>query len=256
MPAPSQSEKKQSCFSGKFPAADAYLFDIDGTLLNSRDAVHYNAFCKILSEVYGVDSRLDNIPVHGNTDIGILRAAVEYAGKSDIFEARLPQALEKICAEAQRNIAEFNPELCPSIRELIQLLSSQNKILGVATGNLEMIGWAKIEAAGLRKYFSFGSFCENRDGRESRSEIFRHGVEQARVLANEAGIESPKACVIGDTPADIHAARANGISVIAVATGIFNYEELKNLNPDLCLRCCSDLFLASSKILATPARVQ
>ena len=28
----------------RWDAADAYLFDIDGTLLNSRDGVHYNAF--------------------------------------------------------------------------------------------------------------------------------------------------------------------------------------------------------------------
>src|SRR5476649_2727229 len=32
---------------------DAYLFDIDGTLLNSRDAVHYEAFLIAMQELYG-----------------------------------------------------------------------------------------------------------------------------------------------------------------------------------------------------------
>src|ERR1700757_3028327 len=57
--------------------SDAYLFDIDGTLLNSRDAVHYHAFHQAVSRIFGRELRLDGIPVHGNTDVGILRAYLE-----------------------------------------------------------------------------------------------------------------------------------------------------------------------------------
>ena len=42
-------------------AADAYLFDIDGTLLNSRDAVHYWAMHNAVKEVYGFE--LDGIKI-------------------------------------------------------------------------------------------------------------------------------------------------------------------------------------------------
>src|SRR5204863_6435918 len=41
----------------KLIEADAYLFDIDGTLFNSRDGVHYQAFCRTLVEAYGVEPR-------------------------------------------------------------------------------------------------------------------------------------------------------------------------------------------------------
>src|SRR5690349_15360578 len=60
-------------------AFDCYLFDIDGTLLNSRDAVHYHAFHRAVQTVFGLDFRLDGVPVHGNTDVGILRAYFEQA---------------------------------------------------------------------------------------------------------------------------------------------------------------------------------
>jgi len=53
---------------------DAYLFDIDGTLANTRGGVHYNSFHTALREVYGCEGRIDDVPVHGNTDLGILRA--------------------------------------------------------------------------------------------------------------------------------------------------------------------------------------
>jgi phosphoglycolate phosphatase-like HAD superfamily hydrolase len=41
-------------------------------------------------------------------------------------------------------------------------------------------------------------------------------------------------CVVGDTPRDIEAARANGLPVIAVATGNYSFEELAAMEPDVC----------------------
>ena len=64
-------------------AFDAYLFDIDGTLLNSRDGVHYHAFLSALRTAYGCELKIDGVPVHGNTDIGILRAVTRQAGIDD-----------------------------------------------------------------------------------------------------------------------------------------------------------------------------
>jgi beta-phosphoglucomutase-like phosphatase (HAD superfamily) len=79
-------------------AADAYLFDIDGTLLVSRDGIHRNALHRAMREAYGVDTTIDGIAYHGKTDLGILRAALERAGvSSDRFEANLPAALQVVC---------------------------------------------------------------------------------------------------------------------------------------------------------------
>ncbi|MEK7405980.1 MAG: HAD hydrolase-like protein, partial [Acidobacteriota bacterium] len=41
------------------------------------------------------------------------------------------------------------------------------------------------------------------------------------------------ASLIGDTPADVLAAKANGLRSIAVATGISSFEELAAISPDL-----------------------
>jgi len=181
--------------------------------------------------------------VHGNTDLGIIRAVLEKAGCAHQLEAGLPRALELMRAEVEKNVAGISAELCPSIRELIQELHGQGKILGVASGNLESIGWAKITVAGLRPFFSLGSFS---DTRERRADIFRHGMDQARALLGDGLAEKLTAdavvCIVGDTPFDILAARANNAPVVAVATGIYSYEELASHEPDLCLHCCADLF--------------
>lgn len=215
--------------------ADAFLFDIDGTLLNTRDGVHYFAFRHAVQAIFGVEGTIEGVPVHGNTDLGILRAVMRRQGIADSeFEGKLPALISHMCDEVQRNRARIRVEVCPSIPELLAALHAQGKLLGVVSGNLEPIGWAKIEAAGLRKYFAFGAFSDQREQREA---IFRHGIAEARRR------RGPQASVVivGDTPADIVAARQAGVPIVAVATGIFSREQLADLNPDLCLACCTDL---------------
>jgi phosphoglycolate phosphatase-like HAD superfamily hydrolase len=221
-------------------AYDAYLFDIDGTLLNTHDGVHYNSFHTALREVYGCEGRIDAVPVHGNTDIGILRAALAHHHALDDgeFESKLPQALAMMCAEVERNADGIRPELCPSIADLLAALHGEGKLLGVVTGNLERIGWSKLERAGIRKYFDFGSFS---DSREKREDIFRSGVQQAQHIRGP----QTRICFVGDTPSDIRAASSLGLPVIAVATGIYSREQLVEHAPPLCVGTVAELLKSS-----------
>lgn len=216
-------------------AAGAYLFDIDGTLLNSRDGVHYFAFRNAAREILGREITMEGVLVHGNTDPGILRGVLRLAGMDDAaIDACLPQIVERMCAEVERNQNDMRPELCPSIPELINYLASRRKLLGVASGNLETAGWLKLEKAGLRPMFAFGSFSFPR---QTRAEIFQHGIALARLRLGEHAVVS----IVGDTPSDIEAARAVGTSVIALATGIFSFSDLMASNPDACFACATDL---------------
>jgi len=47
--------------------------------------------------------------------------------------------------------------------------------------------------------------------------------------------------VLGDTPADIRAAHDSGVPVIAVATGIYSYEQLKAEQPEMLLHSFAKL---------------
>jgi len=214
---------------------DAYLFDLDGTLANERGGVHYNSFHTALREIYGCDGRIDAVPLHGNTDVGILRAALEHHGVLDTdFESLLPQARERMCAEVARHAAGLKVELCPAIPELLAWLRQEGKLIGVVTGNFEQIGWRKLEHGGVRQFFDFGSFS---DTREKREDIFRHGIE----LARERRGPETTICFIGDTPSDIEAAARLGMPVIAVATGIYSQQELAKAGPPLCVATCAEL---------------
>jgi phosphoglycolate phosphatase len=139
-----------------------------------------------------------------------------------------------MCAEVEKNREQLNPELCPSILELVVLLKEHGKLLGAASGNLETVGWLKLEKAGLKSLFAFGSFSFPL---ELRSEIFQHGIDLARQqLGGHASVT-----VVGDTPSDIEAARTVAVPVIAIATGIYSFAQLKACNPDACFACGTDL---------------
>jgi phosphoglycolate phosphatase len=220
--------------SPKWLDADAYLFDIDGTLLHATGRAHYNAFSSALERIFGLRATIDGVRWAGNTDVGILREVLEREGLSgDELQYKLRDVIDHMSDEVERNRASMRAEVCPSIDEIVQTLHGAGKTLGIVSGNFERIGWVKVEAAGLRDYFSFGFFS---DQFPTRTEIFRAAIDDIRGrLGSHIRI-----CVLGDTPSDIQSAKANYIPVIAVATGGFSYDELRSFSPDVCLRCCDE----------------
>ncbi len=215
--------------------ADAYIFDIDGTLLVTRDLVHWNGMHQAMLEAYGVDTTIEGLSYHGKTDIGILRMALDRCGIAGAnFQQRLPVALAAICREVSANCSGLRPEVCPGIAELLKELRDRGKLLGIASGNLEIVGWHKITAAGLRQFFVFGSFG---DTCELRSAIFERAANEVRMRLGQHA----RTCFIGDTPEDIRAARYAKAQVVAVATGVHKFDELAALQPDACYYSCAEL---------------
>jgi len=218
------------------PAADAYVFDIDGTLLVTRDLVHWNALHQAMLEAYGVDTSIEGIQYYGMTDLSILRAALAREGiKGSAFDSALPKAIEVVCREVEANRMEIAPDVCREIVRLLETIRGQGKLIGVASGNLETVGWHKIEAAGLREFFSFGCFS---DRCETRAGIFQNALE---CVARQLG-PGARTCFIGDTPSDVEAAREVGATVLAVSTGTFSFDQLSACSPDLCVRHCGEFF--------------
>ena len=90
------------------------------------------------------------------------------------------------------------------------------------------------EQAGLREWFRFGGFS---DRFSIRPELIGQAANKARELAGEAA----SVCVVGDTPRDIAAARANSLPVISVATGHYSFDELLDHRPEVCASSLADL---------------
>ena len=212
----------------RWDGCDAYLFDIDGTLLHAAGGVHTDAFSSSVEAVMGHPLSIAGVPLHGSTDTGILRDAFRHAAiPDDVWQPRVEEILEQMRSTVRERRHHMSVTVMPGVLSMLAHLKSKGKLLGVATGNLEQIGWMKIEIAGLRDWFSFGGFS---DRHAVRSDMIANALTAGLALAGN----NARVCVVGDTPSDIFAARANGLPTIAVATGVYPYQALLEHQPEVC----------------------
>jgi phosphoglycolate phosphatase len=213
----------------RWDSCDAYLFDIDGTLLHAQGGVHTDSFSTSVETVMGHPLSIEGVAVHGSTDTGILREAFRTAAiAEDVWHPRLEEILACMRKTVHERRHYMSVTIMPGVLSVLAHLKNKGKSLGVATGNLEQIGWLKIEIAGLTDWFQFGGFS---DRYPVRADMIAHALDEARRFAGSRA----SVCVIGDTPSDIAAARANTLPTIAVATGHFSYEELLHHEPEVCV---------------------
>ena len=214
----------------KTPHQALVLFDIDGTLVRRAGSQHREALVAAVWEVLRVETRNDNLPVHGMLDPDILVQMMTNAGVSG---RRARAALPAIYRSAERYYVSTAPDLrnkaCPGIPALLQTLAGAGAALALVTGNLTRIGWKKLERAGLEDYFRFGAFGEMAP---TRGELVGLALAHAR---QHGWINSRTRCaLVGDTPKDVAAGQSHGIETISIATGLSSLEELEAARPTLC----------------------
>ena len=207
------------------------LFDIDGTLVRRAGPHHRQALVEGIRRVLGIESTTEGIPVQGMLDPDILTLMMRHAG---VPRAAIGRAMPAIRQAAERYYLRVCPALldhhCPGAVETLERLRRRRFLLALVTGNLTRIGWRKLERAGLSEYFAFGAFGEMA---KTRTGLVKIAIREARRRSVE---RSTPVALVGDAPADILAARGNGIRSIAVQTGITPVEELRALHPDYLLR--------------------
>ncbi len=211
------------------PASALVLFDIDGTLTRGTGPYHREALVEAAARVTGLETTTDHIPLQGMLDRDILAAMLRNAGAGEgIIRRHMPAIVRRAQAIYVRRCPDLRRKVCPGARALLARLARRGAVMGLVTGNLSRIGWKKMEQAGLKHYFRFGTFSElARD----RAGLARLALRTAR----RSGWIAPAATValVGDHANDIVAARANGIRSVAVATGVSSLDELAGYSPDV-----------------------
>ena len=214
------------------------LFDIDGTLMRGAGQHHKDALVEGIRKVTGRVTTLDGVATSGMLDRDLIASMLRKSGES---ERRIRATLRTIMNECQsfyvRNCAfDLSSFVCHHVRETLAELKARGAALGLVTGNLSVIGWRKMELAGLRSYFSVGAFAE--DGR-TRARLAV--VAMRRAVRENLITKGSRVSLVGDHANDVHAAKLNGFQSVAVATGMMPFEELAALNPDILVRHLGEL---------------
>ncbi len=209
-------------------APGRYIFcDIDGTLLQAAGAGS-SAFGDAFAEVFGVPVDMGHINFAGATDIRVLAQLMREQGVSpdpaleQRFFARLPAFLD-------RNMAAAPPTVFPGVGAFLARVSLHWR-LGLVTGNSEACARIKLRHAGLDAYFgNVGGFGDDHGDRRRMA-----------ALALERAGHPERAFLLGDTPSDVAAARANGMVSVAVCNGQFDRPMLEAEGADLVVDSFED----------------
>ena len=220
------------------PAPWIVLFDIDGTLVLTGRA-GLRGMTSAFSRLYGSVEALDGIPVAGRTDRAIVSDALRAAGRpvtpDEILRLR-DAYIADLQVEIGRPVPDFSGVL-PGVEALLDELAAQPGVsVGLLTGNFEAGARIKLGHFDLWDRFPFGAFGDDHDDRNAL-------VPVALSRARDAGIPEPPAdrvVVIGDTPLDIACARAHGARAVAVATGSYTGDQLRDAGADLVLDTLAD----------------
>jgi phosphoglycolate phosphatase len=200
--------------------ARVYLFDIDGTLLQTGGA-GWRALTGAMHEEFGVQE-LAGIELRGRTDYAIvgdlLRLARVPVGPQT--RQRLLTAYHaRLSTELQRGVGA----VLPGVWQVLDRLRSQPQtVLGVLTGNGPQGAEIKLRHFGLRERFTIGVYG---DRHEHRTDLARDALGILRKHLG-ADLEGGHVCIIGDTPSDVECALAIEAQAVAVATGGFAGEDL------------------------------
>lgn len=202
------------------------LFDIDGTLVQGAKC-HYQAYIEGVKKFYGLEDYVHSINAAGKSDKLILNEILTLGGlTTEEIQENFQDCLDFMTDYYLKNVQYENVRALDGTGELLEELKRKNVLLGLVTGNLEPIAYAKLGRAGLDDYFSFGGFgSDNAD----RSLMVKKALTIAK---NQFGFEGDKIFVVGDTPRDVEAAHAYNLETIAVATGMYGIQELRDCGAD------------------------
>ena len=116
--------------------------------------------------------------------------------------------------------------MLPNVREILEHLTGRSDVRSyLLTGNTRAGATAKLTHYDLIQFFPDGAFAEDAGARSSIA-------SRALNLARQTGaVSDGRVFVIGDTPHDIECARAIDARTIAVATGGYSVDELKEHEP-------------------------
>jgi phosphoglycolate phosphatase-like HAD superfamily hydrolase len=167
------------------------------------------------------------VPAAGRTDVEITREICLLAGVTAAQFDDGSDAFRAACARAYARLApaDLHDRLAPDAqRVLADLAATAGVRLSLVTGNLEAVARIKLERSGLAEFFAAGQGGFGSDA-EDRTEL--PAVARRRAGANGRAYPREHTVVVGDTPNDIACAHADGVRCVAVTTGPFSAQDLR-----------------------------
>jgi len=203
------------------------LLDLDGTIVNSRDAYIEAAkkACTVMRQKCETYRMVEEIPRRLEQSLPI----------EDLLQGTESQRFLEVYLNAYYKATAKKTKPIPKISETLKKLSKKAKL---ALITMRYVPKEKVieelEKFGLANYFHHIITALDACNPKPSPDAF---IECAKHL----NIKPCECVVVGDSVADIKAGKTAGAKTVAVLSGIFSRKELKREKPDLILESVNQL---------------
>ncbi|MGP4011408.1 HAD family hydrolase [Streptomyces sp. 4N124] len=202
------------------------LWDIDHTLIDTRGVgreLSAAAFLQTTGQAMREQAKIDGI-----TEPVIFRETAKLHGLTT-DRADFERFARALTAEHLKQAAELRERghALPGAAAAVAALDAVGIRQTVVSGNIRPVSEIKLQVFGLDRHilWELGAYGEDNDVR----------AELVKLSLRRAGAAPEEAVLVGDTPADVQGAHANGVRVIAVASGRSDEGVLRDVGAEVVL---------------------
>ena len=207
------------------------LWDIDGTLVDGAGQGRH-AFDDAFRVVTGREPPA-RVEMAGRTDRLIAMAMLDGDGSS---LTHMLEELERALAAREPWMRAEGRALPGAAEALAALADREGTVQSLLTGNLAANAALKLGAFGLERWVDLEVGGYGSDPHEARSDLVAVARERAAAKYSPA----VDTVLVGDTPLDVRAAHEAGARAVAVASGPYGVEELRETGADAVLADLED----------------
>lgn len=202
----------------------AVVFDLDGTVVDSVELIILS-FQHAIREVLGREvSREEAVAWVGRP----LREQME------LFSPEHADELVRIYREFNHREHNRMVKLYDGITHLLEALKEAGIKLGLVTSKSRFTTEMAFALTGIDKYFDASVCADESTGNKPAPDPILTCLKQLGAAPDEA-------VYVGDSPADIQAARAAGVRSIAVSWGVFGVQQLEAEKPHVLVHTIPEL---------------
>jgi phosphoglycolate phosphatase len=202
---------------------EAYLFDLDGTLVDSAPDLHQTLNRILEAESLNAVTLEEVRNFIGEGARRLLERSLTAQG-AEVTDARLDRLLEAYLAHYGRHFADHS-RLFPKVRDSLGALQKRGAKLAVVTNKFERLARAVVAAFELQHHFPVIL------GGDTLPERKPSALPLLEACAR-LGVALDAAVMIGDSVTDVGAARAAKIDVFCVPYGYNHGQDIRLAGAD------------------------
>jgi phosphoglycolate phosphatase-like HAD superfamily hydrolase len=195
------------------------LWDIDGTLIDTQGA-GVEPFQNSIEKYLEIDIEFNRRALSGKSDFEIVELLTSLSSSRSENALYFETILQDYTIGLKDNLSRESVRVLGDSKTTIKILNDTLIFRnGILSGNCKEGGETKLVSGNIYELFHKDLFFFSTFSLNTRVKILESVLKV-----------HPRVLLVGDTPNDVEAAKQFGIPIISVATGVWSYDQLEEIN--------------------------